>query len=104
MKRSSAVRPLFLLATAAGLALAVSAALRYTPQEQLRIVPARHLPGKVHLLPATLETTQWGCFDNAQPPVLHVSPGDTVVIETLMHSHNLIVPGADVGDRRLRIV
>ena len=27
-------------------------------------------PGKVHLLPATLETTQWGSFDNAQPPVL----------------------------------
>src|SRR5262249_45137256 len=25
---------------------------------------------KVHLLPATLETTQWGWFDNAQPPVL----------------------------------
>ena len=27
---------------------------------------------KVHLLPATLETTQWGWFDNAQPPVLRV--------------------------------
>ena len=25
---------------------------------------------KVHLLPATLETTQWGWFDNSQPPVL----------------------------------
>src|SRR5262245_46515160 len=25
---------------------------------------------KLHLLPATLETTQWGWFDNAQPPVL----------------------------------
>ena len=76
MKRSPVVRPMFLLAAAAGLALAVSAALQYTPQEQLRIVPAKHLPGKVHLLPATLETTQWGWFDNAQPPVLRISPGD----------------------------
>ena len=37
---------------------------------------------KVHLLPATLDTTQWGWFDNAQPPVLRVSSGDTVVLET----------------------
>ena len=29
---------------------------------------------KVHLLPATLETTQWGWFDNSQPPVLRVIP------------------------------
>jgi len=54
---------------------------------------AGHAPaGTVHLLPATLETTQWGWFDNAQPPVLRVSPGDTVVMETMMHSHNQIVP------------
>src|SRR6185312_7236913 len=26
---------------------------------------------KIHVLPATLETTQWGWFDNAQPPVMH---------------------------------
>ena len=34
------------------------------------------LPGgkKVHLLPATLETTQWGWFDNSQAPVLRVNP------------------------------
>src|SRR6266446_2177481 len=38
---------------------------------------------KVHLLPATLETTQWGWFDNAQPPVLRVNSGDTVVMETM---------------------
>src|SRR5512132_2818984 len=103
MKRSPAVRPLFLLAVAVGLALAVSAALQYTPQEQLRIVPAKHLPGKVHLLPATLETTQWGWFDNAQPPVLRVSPGDTVVMETMMHAHNQIVPGTTIEEiKKLR--
>src|SRR5262249_44822845 len=41
--------------------------------------------GKVHLLPATLETTQWGWFNNAQPPVLRIDSGDTVVLETMMH-------------------
>ena len=56
------------------------------------------LPGgkKVHLLPATLETTQWGWFDNAQPPVLRVNSGDTIVLETMMHSHNQVVPGTTI--------
>ena len=56
------------------------------------------VPGgkKVHLLPATLETTQWGWFDNAQPPVLRVDSGDTVVMETMMHSHNQVVPGTTI--------
>jgi hypothetical protein len=49
--------------------------------------PAVH-KGKVHLLPATLETTQWGVFNNAQSPVLTISSGDTVVMETMMHAHN----------------
>src|SRR5438132_927861 len=51
---------------------------------------------RLHLLPATLETTQWGWFDNAQPPVLHVNSGDTIVFETMMHSHNQVVPGATI--------
>src|SRR5512139_226134 len=51
---------------------------------------------KVHVLPATLETTQWGWFDNSQPPVLRVHSGDTVVLETMMHSHNQVVPGATI--------
>jgi acetamidase/formamidase len=51
---------------------------------------------KVHVLPATLETTQWGWFDNAQPPVLRVHSGDTVALETMMHSHNQVVPGATI--------
>src|SRR5262250_2650202 len=50
----------------------------------------------LHVLPATLETTQWGWFDNAQPPVLRVNSGDTVAIETMMHSHNLVVPGTTI--------
>jgi acetamidase/formamidase len=65
-------------------------------QEQLRTVPAKRLPGKVHLLPATMETTTWGWFNNAQPPVLHVNSGDTIIFETMMHSHNQIVPGTTI--------
>jgi acetamidase/formamidase len=65
-------------------------------QEKLRVVPAMRLPGKVHILPATLQTTTWGWFNNAQPPVLHVDSGDTIIFETMMHSHNQIVPGTTI--------
>ena len=51
---------------------------------------------KIHVLPATLETTQWGWFDNAQPPVLRVRSGDTIILETMMHSHNQVVPGVTI--------
>jgi acetamidase/formamidase len=51
---------------------------------------------QVHMLPATMETTQWGWFNNAQPPVLHIKSGDTVVMETMMHSHNQVVPGVSI--------
>src|SRR5215831_4911666 len=58
---------------------------------------------KVHVLPATLETTQWGWFDNAQPPVLKVDSGDTVVLETMMHSHNQVIPGKTIEEiKKLR--
>src|SRR5437016_2642064 len=58
---------------------------------------------KLHLLPATLETTQWGWFDNAQPPVLRVNSGDTIVMETMMHSHNQVVPGTTIDQiKKLR--
>src|SRR6266550_2272954 len=65
-------------------------------QEKLRLLGAKRYPGKVHVLPATLETTQWGWFNNAQPPVLHVDSGDTILFETMMHSHNQVVPGATI--------
>lgn len=59
-------------------------------------MPAKRFPGKTHLLPATMETTQWGWFNNAQPPVLHIAAGDTVVFETMMHSHNQVTPGVTI--------
>jgi acetamidase/formamidase len=48
------------------------------------------------MLPANIDTTQWGWFNNAQPPVLHVMSGDTILFETMMHSHNQIVPGTTI--------
>src|SRR5262249_8892761 len=72
------------------------------PDPNLRTVP---LPSgkKVHLLPAALETTQSGWFDNAQPPVLRVNSGDTVVMETMMHSHNQVIPGTTIDQiKKLR--
>ena len=51
---------------------------------------------RTHLLPATPATTQWGWFDNAQPPVLRIRSGDKVVLETMMHSHNQVVPGITI--------
>lgn len=79
------------LALAGGPAAAQSSA-----DERLRILDAKGYPGAVHVLPANTDTTQWGWFNNAQPPVLHVKSGDTVVFETMMHSHNQIVPGTPI--------
>src|SRR5499433_2159539 len=62
---------------------------------KLQVVPVPE-GKKVHLLPATLETTQWGWFNNAQPPVLRINSGDTVVMETMMHSHNQVIPGTTI--------
>ncbi len=61
-------------------------------------VPASRVPGRVHVLPATLETTQWGWFDSAQKPVLTIDSGDTVVMETMMAGHNAILPGITVDE------
>src|SRR5438132_1777729 len=72
------------------------------PDPKLQPVP-RPSGKKFDLLPATLETTQWGWFDNAQPPVLRINSGDTVVMETMMHSHNQIVPGTTIDQiKKLR--
>jgi acetamidase/formamidase len=54
--------------------------------------------GKYHVLPATLQTTQWGWLDPAEPPKVTIDSGDTVAIETMMHAHNAIQPGATMDD------
>jgi acetamidase/formamidase len=54
--------------------------------------------GRYHVLPATLETTQWGWLDPKEPPKLVINSGDTVAIETMMHSHNKIQPGTTMDE------
>ena len=65
--------------------------------QQLMLVPASKYPGRVHVLPATLETTQWGWFDNTELPRLIVDSGDTVVVETMSHAHGQLWPGRTIG-------
>ena len=92
------IRTIAIVAAAAATLIALSA-------QAQTAVPASRLPsGKIYLLPATLETTQWGWFDNAQPPVLTIDSGDTVVLETMMHAHNQVVPGRTIEEiKKLRI-
>ena len=79
------------------LALAFTAAAFSAPRADAQsVATATETKGKLYLLPATLETTQWGWFNNAQPPVLTVDSGDTIVMETMMHSHNQVIPGATI--------
>ena len=60
--------------------------------------------GEIYVLPATPETTQWGWFDNAQPPVLKLRSGDRVSMETMMASANQVLPGVSIEDiTRLRL-
>src|SRR6266446_4699134 len=54
--------------------------------------------GKYYVLPATLETTQWGWLDPSEKPKLVVDSGDTVAVETMMHAHNAIQPGSTMDD------
>jgi len=82
---------------------ALAAAMAATTALSQAQLQTNKYPGKVWSLPATLETTQWGWFDNSQPPVLKVDSGDTVIFETMMHSHNAVVPGRTIEEiKKLR--
>src|SRR5258708_15494008 len=48
---------------------------------------------RVSAMPAT---SQGGWADQDQPPVLRVNSGDPNVLETMMHSHNQVVPGTTI--------
>jgi acetamidase/formamidase len=52
--------------------------------------------GKHHKLPATLDTVQWGWYDINEKPKLTIDSGDTVSVETMMHSHDKIQPGMNM--------
>jgi acetamidase/formamidase len=53
---------------------------------------------KYHVVPATLETTQWGWLDPNEPPKVVMNAGELVAIETMMHSHNAIQPGTTMEE------
>ncbi len=54
--------------------------------------------GDVYVLPATPQTTQWGWFDNAEPPVLKVRSGARVAMETMMAAANQVLPGVTIEE------
>src|SRR5438132_11243980 len=55
-----------------------------------RTVPV--LGGKYHVLPATLETTQWGWLDPNEPPKLVVNSGETAADEAMVHAPSKLQP------------
>jgi acetamidase/formamidase len=78
------------------LALVLAAGLYAVAQQMEEAKRQRVVPvagGKYHVLPATLETTQWGWLDPNEPPKLVVNSGDIVAVETMMHAHNKVQPG-----------
>ena len=81
------------LVLAAGL-YAVAQQMDESKRDRVVTVPG----GKYHVLPATLETTQWGWLDPREPSKLVVASGDTVAVETMMHSHNKIQPGTTMEE------
>jgi acetamidase/formamidase len=78
----------------AGLYAVAQQAMDESKRERAVAVPG----GTYYVLPATLETTQWGWLDPKEPPKLTVKSGDTAAVETMMHSHNKIVPGTTMDE------
>lgn len=68
------------------------------PDQANMVAPPKTVEPKTkkYILPATPATSQWGVFNNAQPPVLTINSGDTVVIETMAAADNQVVPGTTI--------
>lgn len=53
--------------------------------------------GRVHILPCVPGVTATASFfDNAEPPVLYVNPGDIVIVETCYHHLDQNIPGVTI--------
>jgi acetamidase/formamidase len=101
--RAVAVEVIVLAAIMAGVGIPAIAQQALSEAQKLMLVPASQYPGRVHILPATFETTQWGWFDNAELPRLVIASGDTVVVETMSHSHGALWPGRTIEElKKLR--
>jgi acetamidase/formamidase len=88
MKRSFIVAAV-IAAIAGGTVIAQQSAAPRGSHDWASRVPA----GKHHTLAATLDTVQWGWLDPKETPKLTVNSGDTISIETMMHSHDKVQPG-----------
>ena len=55
--------------------------------------PMSAFAGKHYVLKATKENVQWGWLDPKEPPKLTIESGDTVSVETMMHSMDQIQKG-----------
>ena len=98
MKRLAVLLAVVVVLTAAFYAVAQQA-YQLTPMDEAKRDRAVAVGGGTyHVLPATLATTQWGWLDPNEPPKLTVNSGDAVAVETMMHSHNAIQPGATMDD------
>src|SRR5215467_3068528 len=89
---------LTLVGVLAVLAVAFYAAVAQQADEAKRDRVVAVPGGKYQVLPATLETTQWGWLDPKESPKLVVNSGDVVAVETMMHSHNQIQPGTTMEE------
>ncbi len=88
------------LTVLAALVLTLAAAFYALAQQSTDTKKSSPAPaaGKRHTLAATLETVQWGWLDPKEPPKLTVDSGDTVSIETMMHSHDKVRPGITMDE------
>jgi acetamidase/formamidase len=98
-KRLAATLTVIAVLLVAGLYAVAQQPFQLTPMDEAKRDRAVAVGGgKYHVLPATLQTTQWGWLDPAEPPKVIIDSGDTVAIETMMHAHNAIQPGATMDD------
>jgi acetamidase/formamidase len=99
MKRLLTLTAVVALVLGAGLYAVAQQPYQLTPMDESKRDRAVAVGGgKYHVLPATLETTQWGWIDPKEPPKLVINSGDTVAVETMMHAHNAIQPGSTMDD------
>jgi acetamidase/formamidase len=59
-------------------------------------LPIAAFAGKHHVLKATPQNVQWGWLDPKEPPRLTIESGDTVSVETMMHSMDQIQKGVSM--------
>ncbi len=99
MKRLLTITAIVALGVGAGYYAIAQQPYQLTPMDEAKRERAVSAGGGTyHVLPATLETTQWGWLDPNEKPKLVVNSGDSVAVETMMHAHNALQPGSTMDD------